>query len=160
MVTRCDADLWRNFSFFPHYSYDPLVSYLLRWIFSTVSCKEICKCVCVAGHDPQIRESPTEPKWSSKGTYLYLIDWRTNFNLIFITKNKFNYSQLPWGLWLSHTLFSQSVWCFALCFGYYFQAQWFLTAIKLWTFSWYMVCSNHAGELFFITDRHNGYWNL
>lgn len=35
-----------------------------------------------------------------------------------------------------------------------------ICAIKFWTFSWFMLCSNCSGELFFITDRHNGFWNL
>jgi hypothetical protein len=31
-------------------------------------CREIYKRVCVAGYDPSVVESPTEPKWSSDGT--------------------------------------------------------------------------------------------
>jgi hypothetical protein len=30
-------------------------------------CREIKEKICVAGGDPTIVESPTEPKWSSKG---------------------------------------------------------------------------------------------
>lgn len=32
-------------------------------------CSKIDKRVCVAGCDPELLESPTEPKWSSEGTY-------------------------------------------------------------------------------------------
>lgn len=31
-------------------------------------CREIYKRICIAGFDPEVVESPTEPKWSSSGT--------------------------------------------------------------------------------------------
>ncbi|KAM1289500.1 hypothetical protein ACFX2I_016754 [Malus domestica] len=35
---------------------------------------EVYKRICVAGSDPSIKESPIEPKWSSKGTFFYLLE--------------------------------------------------------------------------------------
>lgn len=43
--------------------------------FLTLLCRKICKRICVAGSDPSIVESPTEPKWSSSGTEIdYLVE--------------------------------------------------------------------------------------
>ncbi|PSR99741.1 Dipeptidyl aminopeptidase [Actinidia chinensis var. chinensis] len=39
----------------------------------------ICKRICVAGGDPALVESPTEPKWSSKGELLFITDRRSGF---------------------------------------------------------------------------------
>ncbi|KAI4321540.1 hypothetical protein MLD38_034908 [Melastoma candidum] len=40
---------------------------------------EISERICVAGHDPKIRESPTEPKWSSKGELFFITDRDNGF---------------------------------------------------------------------------------
>ncbi|XP_068494908.1 dipeptidyl-peptidase 5-like [Phaseolus vulgaris] len=40
---------------------------------------EICKRVCVAGNDPALVESPTEPKWSSDGELFFITDRGNGF---------------------------------------------------------------------------------
>ncbi|KAL7262077.1 hypothetical protein ACSBR1_000456 [Camellia fascicularis] len=40
---------------------------------------DICKRICVAGGDPALVESPTEPKWSSKGELFFITDRRSGF---------------------------------------------------------------------------------
>ncbi|XP_047156216.1 uncharacterized protein LOC124827247 [Vigna umbellata] len=40
---------------------------------------EIYKRVCVAGHDPSLVESPTEPKWSSEGELFFITDRENGF---------------------------------------------------------------------------------
>ncbi|KAH7850529.1 hypothetical protein Vadar_034398 [Vaccinium darrowii] len=40
---------------------------------------DICKRICVAGGDPAIVESPTEPKWSSKGELFFITDRGSGF---------------------------------------------------------------------------------
>ncbi|KAG5543404.1 hypothetical protein RHGRI_016217 [Rhododendron griersonianum] len=40
---------------------------------------DICKRVCVAGGDPAIVESPTEPKWSSDGELFFITDRGSGF---------------------------------------------------------------------------------
>ncbi|AQL01112.1 alpha/beta-Hydrolases superfamily protein [Zea mays] len=42
-------------------------------------CREIKEKICVAGGDPTIVESPTEPKWSSKGELFFITDRRSGF---------------------------------------------------------------------------------
>lgn len=43
-------------------------------LIMTLSCRKIGNRICVVGSDPAVVESPTEPKWSPKGTLLnYLI---------------------------------------------------------------------------------------
>jgi hypothetical protein len=44
--------------------FEDLLIYLLRCL---LLCREIKEKICIAGGDPTIVESPTEPKWSSKG---------------------------------------------------------------------------------------------
>ncbi|KAG5543403.1 hypothetical protein RHGRI_016216 [Rhododendron griersonianum] len=41
--------------------------------------RDICKRVCVAGGDPAIVESPTEPKWSSEGELFFITDRGSGF---------------------------------------------------------------------------------
>ncbi|KAG5543408.1 hypothetical protein RHGRI_016217 [Rhododendron griersonianum] len=41
--------------------------------------RDICKRVCVAGGDPAIVESPTEPKWSSDGELFFITDRGSGF---------------------------------------------------------------------------------
>jgi hypothetical protein len=38
-----------------------------RFISVLIMCREVTKRICVAGGDPTLVESPTEPKWSPKG---------------------------------------------------------------------------------------------
>jgi len=40
---------------------------------------EVQKRICVAGGDPTLVESPTEPKWSSKGELFFVTDRRSGF---------------------------------------------------------------------------------
>ncbi|XP_010553846.1 PREDICTED: dipeptidyl-peptidase 5-like [Tarenaya hassleriana] len=40
---------------------------------------DIYKRVCVAGHDPEYVESPTEPKWSSRGELFFITDRKSGF---------------------------------------------------------------------------------
>ncbi|KAF3446696.1 hypothetical protein FNV43_RR11876 [Rhamnella rubrinervis] len=40
---------------------------------------KICKRICVAGIDPSIVESPTEPKWSSSGELFFITDRKSGF---------------------------------------------------------------------------------
>lgn len=40
-------------------------------------CRDVTKRVCVSGSDPASKESPIEPKWSSKGIIL-LYTWLRN----------------------------------------------------------------------------------
>ncbi|XP_021819383.1 uncharacterized protein LOC110761254 isoform X2 [Prunus avium] len=40
---------------------------------------EVYKRICVAGCDPAIRESPTEPKWSSKGELFFITDRQNGY---------------------------------------------------------------------------------
>ncbi|XAR61849.1 Bleomycin hydrolase [Bertholletia excelsa] len=40
---------------------------------------DICKRICVAGGDPALVESPTEPKWSSEGELFFITDRRNGF---------------------------------------------------------------------------------
>ncbi|XP_034674851.1 uncharacterized protein LOC117906029 isoform X1 [Vitis riparia] len=40
---------------------------------------DICKRTCVAGFDPKLLESPTEPKWSSKGELFFITDRKCGF---------------------------------------------------------------------------------
>ncbi|XP_050365718.1 uncharacterized protein LOC126784289 [Argentina anserina] len=40
---------------------------------------KVYKRVCVAGHNPLIRESPTEPKWSAKGELFFITDRYNGF---------------------------------------------------------------------------------
>jgi hypothetical protein len=44
--------------------FEDLLIYLLRCL---LLCREIKEKICIAGGDPTIVESPTEPRWSSKG---------------------------------------------------------------------------------------------
>lgn len=37
------------------------------------------KRICIAGYDPQVVESPTEPKWSSKGELFFITDRESGF---------------------------------------------------------------------------------
>ncbi|XP_020090133.1 uncharacterized protein LOC109711484 isoform X3 [Ananas comosus] len=49
------------------------------WVGYVSESGDLCKRVCVAGGDPLLVESPTEPKWSSKGELLFMTDRRTGF---------------------------------------------------------------------------------
>ncbi|KAM7517102.1 hypothetical protein LguiA_006685 [Lonicera macranthoides] len=40
---------------------------------------DVCKCICVAGGDPAVIESPTEPKWSSEGELYFITDRKSGF---------------------------------------------------------------------------------
>jgi len=40
---------------------------IYKFIAVLIMCSEVQKRICVAGGDPTLVESPTEPKWSSKG---------------------------------------------------------------------------------------------
>ena len=40
---------------------------------------DICKRICVAGCDPTLLESPTEPKWSSRGELFFITDRKSGF---------------------------------------------------------------------------------
>jgi hypothetical protein len=42
-------------------------SKICKFIAVLIMCSEVQKRICVAGGDPTLVESPTEPKWSSKG---------------------------------------------------------------------------------------------
>ncbi|RDX91233.1 hypothetical protein CR513_26820, partial [Mucuna pruriens] len=44
-----------------------------------VPCSDIYKRVCVAGYDPSLVESPTEPKWSSDGELFFVTDRENGF---------------------------------------------------------------------------------
>jgi len=44
---------------------------LVPYVFLGV-CRDLAKRVCVAGGNPLVVESPTEPKWSPKGTIFLL----------------------------------------------------------------------------------------
>ncbi|KAL6212497.1 hypothetical protein ACLB2K_017717 [Fragaria x ananassa] len=49
------------------------------WVGYIADNGEVHKRVCVAGDDPRIRESPTEPKWSSKGELFFITDRHNGF---------------------------------------------------------------------------------
>ncbi|OAY71216.1 putative peptidase YuxL [Ananas comosus] len=49
------------------------------WVGYVSESGDLCKRVCVAGGDPLLVESPTEPKWSSKGELLFMTDRRTGY---------------------------------------------------------------------------------
>ncbi|OUZ99805.1 Peptidase S9 [Macleaya cordata] len=73
---------------------------------------DVCKRICIAGGDPTLVESPSEPKWSSKGELFFVTDRKNGF----------------WNLykWIEHknevvpiyTLdaeFTRPFWVFGLC---------------------------------------------
>ncbi|KAF8644042.1 hypothetical protein HU200_066589 [Digitaria exilis] len=62
---------WSN----PHMSWDK--SQLWVGFFSEKG--EKCKEICIAGGDPTLVESPTEPKWSSKGELFFITDRQSGF---------------------------------------------------------------------------------
>ncbi|KAB2629703.1 hypothetical protein D8674_034498 [Pyrus ussuriensis x Pyrus communis] len=44
-----------------------------------ISRREIFKRICVAGSDPSMKESPVEPKWSSKGELFFITDRKSGY---------------------------------------------------------------------------------
>ncbi|KAM3194349.1 hypothetical protein ACQJBY_070801 [Aegilops geniculata] len=49
------------------------------WVGNFSSKGEVEKRICIAGGDPTIVESPTEPKWSSKGELFFITDRQSGF---------------------------------------------------------------------------------
>ncbi|KAL5558603.1 hypothetical protein UlMin_034814 [Ulmus minor] len=49
------------------------------WVGYVSDKGEIYNRICVAGLDPQVVESPTEPKWSSKGELFFITDRKSGF---------------------------------------------------------------------------------
>ncbi|XP_072952740.1 dipeptidyl-peptidase 5 [Typha angustifolia] len=49
------------------------------WVGYFSESGDLCKRLCVAGGDPTLVESPTEPKWSSKGELFFITDRKSGF---------------------------------------------------------------------------------
>ncbi|XP_058221016.1 uncharacterized protein LOC131331166 isoform X1 [Rhododendron vialii] len=72
---------------------------------------DICKRVCVAGGDPAIVESPTEPKWSSDGELFFITDRGSGFWNIYKWVESDN-KVLP--VYSMNAEFSRPLWVFGI----------------------------------------------
>nr|CAB3469989.1 unnamed protein product [Digitaria exilis] len=72
---------------------------------------EVQKRVCVAGGDPALVESPTEPKWSSKGELFFITDRRSGFWNIYKWDEQSNVATILYSL---DAEFSKPMWIFGV----------------------------------------------
>lgn len=81
------------------------------WVGYFSSKGEVEKRICIAGGDPAIVESPTEPKWSSKGELFFITDRQSGFWNIYKWDEQSNLAMQVYSL---DAEFSKPMWVFGV----------------------------------------------
>ncbi|EMS63628.1 hypothetical protein TRIUR3_32543 [Triticum urartu] len=132
------------------------------WVGYFSSKGEVEKRICIAGGDPMIVESPTEPKWSSKGELFFITDRQSGFWNIYKWDEQSNVVVQVYSL---DAEFSKPMWVFGVS-SYAFlgnddQSQKIVCCYRLLQFSVLTVFvlwlyGIHKDKPIFLLSRQNG----
>ena len=107
--------------------------------------RDIVNPVCVVGGDPGIVEAPTQPRWSPNGMSSQFIIFR-GLRLFVVEEQNYIYK------YDAHDLCLTSIHLCSLPFSLYGGLN---GVVLVYDSGWVS-----AGDLFFVSDRGSGFWNL